>query len=72
MEVIGLNGETKNSLPLGFGMALAQNEAAMRAFSALPKKERDAYLQKAGRVSSKEEMTALVNGISEGKIPGGL
>lgn len=49
-----------NELPLGFGMALAQNEEAMKRFEALSEPEKQAVLQQAHNVNSKREMQALV------------
>ncbi len=53
-------------LPLGFGMALAQNEAAMQRFAALPEAEKQAVLQQAHAVGSKREMQQLVARIAGG------
>lgn len=53
-------------LPLGFGMALAQNEAAMQRFEALPEAEKQAVLQQAHAVGSKREMQQLVARIAGG------
>ena len=53
-------------LPLGFGMALAQNEAAMQRFEALPEAEKQAVLQQAHAVDSKREMPQLVSRIAGG------
>ena len=50
-------------LPLGFGMALAQNEAAMRGFEALSEEEKRTVLQRAHEVPSKEAMQQLVAGL---------
>lgn len=36
----------KNDLPLGFGMALAQNETAMQQFEALTTKQKEAVVNK--------------------------
>lgn len=47
-------------LPMGFGMALLQNEAANRAFQALSPEQQQAVLQRTHAVSSKQEMRALV------------
>lgn len=55
----------KKELPLGLGMALAQNEAAMQQFASLSQEERQAVIEKAHAVSSKQEMEALVNGLTE-------
>lgn len=52
-------------LPLGFGMALAQNEAAMHQFERLSETEKQALLQQAHDVRSKAEMRQLVSGLSE-------
>ena len=50
----------EEELPLGFGMALAQNPQAMAVFSNLPASAQSALLQKAHCVSSRKEMQALV------------
>lgn len=52
-----------NELPLGFGMALAQNERAMQRFEALSDGEKQSLLARAHAVSSKREMQALVDGL---------
>lgn len=50
-------------LPLGFGMALAQNEAAMRQFEALSETEKQAVIQRTHSVNSKREMQRLVDSL---------
>ena len=50
-------------LPLGFGMALAQNEAAMKRFESLSETEKQAVLAKTHSVRSKQEMRQLVDGL---------
>ena len=52
-------------LPLGFGMALAQNEAAMKRFEALSEAEKQALIERTHTVSSKSEMRRLVDGLTE-------
>lgn len=47
-------------LPLGFGMALAQDEAAMRKFESLSESEKSALLQRTHDVRSRSEMQQLV------------
>lgn len=54
----------KMELPLGFGMALAQNEEAMRKFETLSEAEKQSILRQAHNVSSKREMQRLVSGIA--------
>lgn len=54
-----------SELPLGFGMALAQNEKAMQKFESLSQTEKDNVIQKAHTVNSKQEMQVLVNSLGE-------
>lgn len=53
----------KLELPLGFGMALAQNEAAMQRFEAMTMAEKEAVIRKTRDVTSRREMQALVNSL---------
>ena len=62
--------KTKGEMPLGFGMALAQNEAAMQAFSSLSAEQKKDCLAKATKVSSQDEMTALVDSLSPTRTEG--
>ena len=48
-------------LPIGFGMALAMNEPAMRRFETLEEKEKRMILERAGKIDSKSEMQRMVN-----------
>lgn len=50
-------------LPLGFGMALAQNESAMKRFESMSESEQQSIVQRAKGVSSKREMRAIVDNI---------
>ncbi len=50
-------------LPLGFGMALAQNEPAMKKFESLSESEKMAFVEKTHSVNSKSEMQALVDSL---------
>jgi folylpolyglutamate synthase/dihydropteroate synthase len=53
-----------NSIPLGFGMALAQNTAALDAFSSLSKEAQQSFIDGAHNVQSKQEMRSYVNSIT--------
>ena len=55
----------ERGLPLGFGMALAQNEAAMRRFEALTEAEKQSVIERSHSVSSKSEMRRLVAELTE-------
>jgi hypothetical protein len=50
-------------LPLGFGMALAQNELAMQRFEALSEAEKQSVIQQTHSVTSKREMQQLVDSL---------
>lgn len=45
---------------MGFGMALAQNETAMKQFESLSETEKHAVLERTNSVRSKREMQMLV------------
>ena len=50
-----------NSLPIGFGMALAMNPPAFNAYSNLPQEEKDALIERARHASSEAEMHEIVS-----------
>ncbi len=50
-------------VPLGFGMALAQNFDAMNAYSALSEPEKQALVDKARSTQTEAEMHRLVDGL---------
>ncbi len=50
-------------VPLGFGMALAQNPDAMDVFSALTEPQRRQVLDKSRRIRSKAEMRSYVDSL---------
>ncbi len=50
-------------VPLGFGMALAQNPDAMDVFSGLTHAQRQQVLQKSSRIRSKDEMRSYVDSL---------
>ncbi len=52
-------------LPLGFGMALAQNEPAMKRFESYSEAEKQAIIQKTHSITSKQEMRAFVNELGQ-------
>ena len=51
-------------VPIGFGMALAQNYDAMAAYAAMPDDQKQVILNKAHNARSEEEMHRIVNGIA--------
>jgi len=51
-------------LPMGFGMALAQNLPAMEYFSALPRDRQQQIIQQTHAVRSKADMRAFVAGLT--------
>ncbi len=55
-----------NEIPIGFGMALAQDLDALKAFSALSDAERGDLLSRARNAKSKAEMQKLVMELAKG------
>jgi len=56
-------------IPLGLGMALAQNVGALERYSALTDEQRAMVVARAAGVKSKSEMNAMVQEITVGKFP---
>lgn len=55
-----------SQLPLGLGMAFAQNLHAMNYFSNLSKEEQEEIINQTHEIRSKEEMKKFVSGLGEG------
>lgn len=55
-----VNGE---GVPLGFGMALAQNPEAMDVFASMTAGQRKAVLDKTRAIRSREEMRSYVDSL---------
>ena len=53
-------------LPIGFAMALAMNEPAMKRFESLSAAEKEAIVQQTHNVKSRHEMQHLVMSIAAG------
>ena len=51
-------------VPIGFGMALAQNEKAVNAYAMMTKEQKNAILEKAHKARSEKEIHQIVNGIA--------
>ncbi len=52
-----------NTVPVGFGMALAQNEAATNAYAMMTKEQKQVILEKAHNARTRQEMEQVVAGI---------
>ena len=55
-------------IPIGFGMALAQNEKAVNAYAMMTKEQKQAILQKAHAARSEKEMRQIVSSIAKEAI----
>lgn len=55
----------RNDVPVGFGMALVQNEEAMNAFAMMTKEQKEYVWAKARNAKSKAEMQQLVADIPD-------
>ncbi len=51
-------------IPTGFGMALMQNEEALKIFSELPDTERKKWIEGTHEIKSRQEMQYYVNEIT--------
>ncbi len=51
----------KSDIPMGLGMALAQNIEAMNYFSSLPEAEQRSIIDRTTNIRSKKEMQAFVD-----------
>lgn len=56
------------NVPIGFGMALSQNTAAMLRYAHLGEQKRQGILDKAHNARSDEEMYALVAALANGTM----
>jgi hypothetical protein len=55
------------SIPLGLGMALAQNADAMEYFSSLPDSEKERIIAHTHTIQSRREMHQFVQSLAERK-----
>ena len=56
------------SVPIGFGLALSANTAAMNRYAHLSETQKEDILSKAHNVCSEEQMYALVASLANGTI----
>lgn len=52
-------------VPIGFGMALAMNHAAMESYTAMTEQQKREILSKAHNARSEKEMHELINSIAK-------
>lgn len=57
-----------NQTPIGFGLALSSNTAAMNRYAHLSESQKQAILNKAHKVHSEKEMYALVASLANGWV----
>ncbi len=50
-------------IPMGLGMALAQNTKAMQYFASLPAQEQQTIIENTHNIRSKQEMQSFVNSL---------
>ncbi len=66
---MSLGGAPLTGIPLGFGMALAMNEPAMRTYAGMTETEREHIIMRCKDASSKEEMRQIVDSlVPEGNV----
>lgn len=65
---LGMSEQNRRDIPLGFGMALAQNSEAMRAFSNLSEQEQKQCVERTHQIGSKSEMRSFVQSIADNQM----
>lgn len=60
------NDAVLGNLPMGFGMALAMNEPAMRGYAGLTEAQKEEILMRCKDVKTKEEMQRVVDSLVPG------
>ena len=55
------------NVPIGFGLALSANTAAMNRYARMTEAQKQAILDKAHQVRSEKEMYSLVAGLANGE-----
>lgn len=61
-----------DAVPIGFGMALAQNLNAMKHYSAMTEAEKEEILNRARDAKSRSEMEAIISGLDTFAGSGGI
>lgn len=61
----------RESIPVGFGFALAMNQDAMKRFAEMSEQEQRGIVSRARQVSSKQEMQMLVKSLAAENAPRG-
>ena len=57
-----------DGIPLGLGMALAENMQAMQYFAALPDQKKQAVIDHTHQIQSKQEMRQFVQELPSGRL----
>ncbi|MGI5897149.1 MAG: hypothetical protein ACOX6U_09375 [Oscillospiraceae bacterium] len=60
----------KGDIPLGLGMALAQDIQAMNRFAALSPQQQQQVIDHTHQIQSREQMREYVHRLAEGSLPG--
>ena len=55
-------------MPMGLGMALAENMQAMQYFAALPDQKKQAVIDHTHQIQSKQEMRQFVQELPSGRL----
>ena len=64
MNTMNIEG-TDRGVPLGLGMALAQNSEALSRFAGLSGEQRQQIIEKTHGINSKKEMRSFVDNLSK-------
>lgn len=64
MSGIPYNDATLGQLPMGFGMALAMNEPAMRGYAGLTEAQKEEIIMRCKDVKTKAQMQQIVDSLA--------
>lgn len=64
MSGIPYDDATLGQLPMGFGMALAMNEPAMRGYAGLTEAQKEEIIMRCKDVKTKEQMQQIVDSLA--------
>lgn len=63
-----MNTNPLSGLPMGFSMALAQNEKALNCFSNMSEQQKKDVIDKTHSIQSKKEMKMFVNNLGNNNL----
>ena len=57
----------EGAMPVGFGLSLAANEKAMKAFAAMSESQKEAIVEQSRQMHTKKDMQQFVSRLGQGQ-----